>query len=441
MLPSKLQKGLSSPASIDSFRLPFLYNTRTIQRAYSGAADVAYDPTNAVRRRGAETEEDPWRDQDTTQTEGERTGYDGQRSHSYAKGAAAEFRGVAGIKAQGRSSARSSARRPRPKEHDIPFETSSTTGRTAKGVGGSTMTNRELRRFEELFQMGVSRTSQKLPGQQAAESKSLSSKQNRLLNRPKPEFPDLLRPLAEEAALLRAQANSNSDFAPKENNTVISNKTTSAHLDKVKQTMNKAKIDTELWQVLRSQVFKKIESLDLRDEGVDARLQAAMTEDKLRDFELLTETLPSILLHFMKLIQTYFPGSHLGLVLLPSLKKLGSFAFTLGATTELYNQHMQLLYRHYTDLDGICNTLAEMDKEVYEFDVGTQHLLDSIFKHANASRLGKNGPGLQALWLTDRKARALMKLTQWKEVVDEKVMSTRAKAKAAESAGEDLLLE
>lgn len=289
------------------------------------------------------------------------------------------------------------------------------------------MTWVELQRFEKLFRMGTSDTAK--PSQPRAKSQA-SSKQSRSVEYPKPEFPDLLRPLAEEAALMRDQANADpvrsSDLT---GNAAASNERTIAYLEQVKDLMDQTEFDTDLWQVLQDQVFNKIRTLDLRDDqGVDARLQAAMTADKLRDFELLTATLPAILLHYMRSIQSSFPGSSLGLVLLPSLKKLGSFAFTLAATTELFNQHMHLLFNQYSDLDGICNTLAEMDKEVYEFNTGTQKLLTSIFRHANACKYGQNGAALQALWLTDRKARALTKLAKWKEVVDERLTSAAIKA-------------
>ena len=270
------------------------------------------------------------------------------------------------------------------------------------------MTPKELAIFETLF-----RSKQAKP----TDSKKVGEQQQKAPNLAKvvPDFPAPLRALADEAQVLHATATPEAqDDGINGNSSLQTSEAAEKFLSKIKARMDKAQTDAALWEIMTDEVFNNIRALKLDE-------PSARSSMKAEDAEALTRSLPSILLHFMSLMQSTFPGSSYGLAILPALKKLGPSAFALGATTDLHNEHMQILYRQYTDLDSIASTLAEMNKEVYEFNTGTSALLQSIFQRERAATSGRMGPGLQALWSTDRKVRALQKLKQWNQTVQEQV--------------------
>ncbi|EME42500.1 hypothetical protein DOTSEDRAFT_102718, partial [Dothistroma septosporum NZE10] len=312
---------------------------------------------------------------------------------------------------------------------DIPFEGPVPSNDPNVRLRGSTMTPKELAIFETLF-----RSRQKQP----AESKKHKEARSRTTNLAKkvPNFPAPLRALADEAKVSHSTASAEAEG---DSSGISSSLQTSEAAEKLlgerKARMDKAPTDGALWQIMTEEVFNPIKGLNLDDPSASSSMQPY-------DVEALTRSLPSILLHFMSLMQNVLPGSSYGLALLPTLKKLGPSAFALGATTDLYNEHMHILYRQYSDLDSIAATLAEMDKEVYEFNTGTQSLLWSIFQRERAATSGRMGPGMQALWSTDRKTRALEKLRRLDRTVQEQVRAAavrkaREKEFREEADGED----
>ncbi|SMR54518.1 unnamed protein product [Zymoseptoria tritici ST99CH_1E4] len=228
-----------------------------------------------------------------------------------------------------------------------------------------------------------------------------------------PEFPEALRPLVDEAKDLQAQkAKEMSSKPPQQSASTGAQLAPRAqeYLSSTRKLMDTARTEAALWDVLQTKVFQKVESLQL-----ESRYKPS--GGMIRDLNVLTATLPTLLLHFMTRIEISFPRSSLGVMLLPALKKRGPSAFALGATTGLFNHHMSFLYKQYSDLDAIAETLAEMDKNVYNFNSDTRELLAMIFDDAEAASSGQSGPALEALWSTDRRQRALTKLRAWDKVV------------------------
>ncbi|EME80896.1 uncharacterized protein MYCFIDRAFT_85159 [Pseudocercospora fijiensis CIRAD86] len=282
--------------------------------------------------------------------------------------------------------------RPKGKKMErIPFEGSTGSANPDERFENTTMTPRELRIFEELFRQGV-------------KTKPDESKKQ-FISRTQHEFPDLLQPLAEEAEHMRQQA---ALEARAEDPKKLSKREDFEIKDKqsrqIKKRMDEAQTDVELFQVLESEVFSRVRGLG-EDGPIDSAKYAA---------------LPALLQHYISLIEKHYPGSPLGMVLLPELRKLGPSAFALGASTGLYNQHMRMLWEKYTDVDGIVDILTEMDKEVFSFNDDTLELLDQMFEHAASARRGYLGPGRRALWSTDRKERALEKLRKWRAIAGER---------------------
>ncbi|KAF2174106.1 hypothetical protein M409DRAFT_16379 [Zasmidium cellare ATCC 36951] len=362
-----------------------------------------------------------------------------------------------------------------PREEPVPFEGKLPTSDLSARVEGSTMTPKELRIFEQLFRVKPTQVQQDTKADGTPEEKKAleqpvkgshdeipagaafgKAKHHRKLHnkgqlrskapqtnlygvaapQTRREFPDLLRPLAEEAAALRAQeaiGDGEKTIDDRSMSTTAPDDQAAKKLDSIKSSMDEAKTDVALWNVLQLQIFTYVRTLSDSWRPVKAG----------RDFQTLTQTLPQSLLYFMKSLRDSFPGSLLGLVLLPTLKKLGPSAFALGASTELFNEHMWLLYRHYADLDGIAETLSEMDKNVYEFDSGTKDLISTILRDGRKSLNNGFGPGMQALWSTDRKTRGLEKISRWEGVVEERLKAAALRAameeqaKLAEDEGEE----
>lgn len=273
------------------------------------------------------------------------------------------------------------------------------------------MTPREMQVFEELFRKGIA-------SKKDGKMKTGTQKQQ---HQETVQFPELLRPLAEEAEELRRRAaredNKTSSVRP-----VSEFEIKDAQALAIKSLMDNATSDVQLWTILRDQVFDRLRS----------------TPDSIALKSNFT-ALPALLQHYMHLQTSKLPTTHsLGLVVLPELKKLGPLAFALGATTELYNQYMHLLWRQYRDMEAISLVLEEMDREVYSFDHGTLDLLDRILDYASDAADGKLGRAVQALWGMDRKKRGVVKMRDWRRTVNEKLRANALEeAKKAEIGFED----
>ncbi|KXT01717.1 hypothetical protein AC578_2800 [Pseudocercospora eumusae] len=363
MYARKLSSAVSRPKLADACApiLPFLYATRTIRRSYASDGPGYHITSQEEVDAELQAIKERWSSPSRKQTLSE-----------------------------GRSLARS---RPKGAKVDrIPFEGSTGSANPDERFENTTMTPRELRVFEELFRQGV-------------KTKPDESKKQ-FINRTQHEFPELLQPLAEEAEDMRQQAalEAQAEKLEKEQSKREDFEIKDKQSRQIKKRMDEAQTDVELFQILESEVFSRVRGIGA-DGPIDPAKYAA---------------LPALLQHYVSLIEKYFPGSPLGLVLLPELRKLGPSAFALGASTGLYNQHMRMLWQKYTDVDGIVGILAEMDKAVFSFNNDTLELLDQMFVHAGAARRGELGSGRRALWSTDRKERALEKLWRWRTIAGER---------------------
>lgn len=374
----KLSRAVSRPLLVNAHAafLPFLYRTNTICRGVVLHANTP-DPTSPS---GIE-----WEKEKQAIQQKWATGREKSRSIPRSRPSLSQQRSAA-------------ARRPRGKKRNdsIPFEGSTGSTNPDERFENTTLTPRELRIFEELFMKGVKSE----PGESKAQ----------FILRTQRAFPDLLKPLAEEAEVMRRQAMLNAgaetgaEAGQRSANKAKEFEIKDREAKRIQKLMDESKTDIELFRHLETEVFAGLRGLG-EDRPIDSSKYVA---------------LPALLLHYVSLVQKHFPGSPLGLVLVPELKKLGPFAFTLGASTELYNQHMAMLWQKYNDVDGIVDILTEMDKEVYAFNDDTLELLVQMFEHAAAARRGRLGPGIRALWSTDRKERALDKLRTCYTTVSER---------------------
>jgi hypothetical protein len=312
----------------------------------------------------------------------------------------------------------------------------------------STITPSEKRAFEGLFAMKKAAAA-KESGNASKKDKptrelgldaildNAMQKINSADPRRNPQFPAELRPMAEEARIIR-RAELDAAREPKREANV------QRALNRVNALMDQAQTDRELFQILRHDVLSRVAALRLDPITTSYQTELAEMWDrritrnvaKLRpssvhvdDLKVMTANLPNHLLHYMELMRTKFPASQLPLLLINHLKRLGPSAFAMGASTAFYNAHMRLLCAKYpTDLHNIVEVLEEMDRGVYEQDEGTEELLIEILKDAKRLSSGQHGPGLRLLWRTERVTSGLREIARWKEVVTERRQEAVLKA-------------
>lgn len=309
---------------------------------------------------------------------------------------------------------------------------------------GQTMTRHEFNVFKDILAKGATAESAAAAKEAAEREKEDRRKRRRSIDstgrakglvRERVEMPELLRPLAEEAESIsmknqrereeRERAEEEEEARRREKLQVREDQKSVEYLEKMKQAMDDAGTDAELWEVFYKTLQRDIESA----------LSAIDVEEKEGKINLttLTTTLPQLLLHMTTLLRSTFPGSPYLLSLLPTLRNMGPSAFTLGATTNLYNSHIRCLFETYGDLQGIVEMLQEMESDVFEFDEGTSAVLEDIFERAEKAERGEFGSAVKMLWASERRVRELEELERWEKVVAER--RARAEARRVEARG------
>jgi hypothetical protein len=214
-------------------------------------------------------------------------------------------------------------------------------------------------------------------------------------------------------------------------------------LRKYRDAIDKMPSDAELWRFLQ-EIFANIKALGLDDplssanrERQRAKLKTAAenaimqpTGKSLRvtapspieeaDMHKWSTNFPLIINYVLKTFDKNFRGSPFALLVLPALKAVGPSEFTFGASTALFNAHMNLLNRH-GDLEGIMRVLEEMDRQVHPFDEATFDLLNRILRHSQGALRGDFGPGQTLLWSMEHKMRNVKGIHDWAARVQEHI--------------------
>ncbi|KAH9822046.1 hypothetical protein Tdes44962_MAKER04840 [Teratosphaeria destructans] len=340
--------------------------------------------------------------------------------------------------------------RPRhPSTDHVPFDRSGSAG--SIGAPKTTITPGEKRVFEKLFTLKKDKPRRSKPGEQKDDDDDdddesvesiLESAVSRIhaQERPAKEFPAALKPMADEA---RARRERQSADAKEANRTAAIQR----ELDATNALLDAATSDVELLRALETHVLGRVVALNLegtpkseyerdvfrlhirhrrkiRRQKVLARTSGfvndrtgMLTVANQDDLEIMTVNFPDHLLHYMTISPEKFPGSLLSLNLLALLKRLGPAAFALGATTQLYNAHLRLLYSKFPfDLYAVVEVLEEMDRAVYPFDDDTEALLVEILRDAKKYvQRREGGPALEVMWRGAKMTRALQRVLEWRD--------------------------
>lgn len=205
----------------------------------------------------------------------------------------------------------------------------------------------------------------------------------------------------------------------------------------ITQAMAAAQTDAQIWRMLESQVFKpaatQLQGLQARYtstsdynsySGLDStgpilsRLQTANDKELLH----LQSTLPTHLTIVFKHLLTHYPSSLLPLSILPTLERLGHIAVAIGTSTQLYNLHLEQLWKRYgsTRLNDIVEVLKTARNES-KVDSETLGLLNDVLAYKSAAVRGQHGESLRVLWEMEMVRSAMDEVARLRGEVVEKV--------------------
>jgi len=197
---------------------------------------------------------------------------------------------------------------------------------------------------------------------------------------------------------------------------------------RVETLMKGASSDFELWEIMETEVFSLIRKLGLEDAGevprssntkstknkrtsaqkkdVDAAPEAlhslgtfAVDDTGVSPLALYGPLYPAYLLLGIRLLDRYFSkSSSLTLSVLPKIKSLGVISHVLGASSQLYNELIQIYRYRHDNYRGILGLLDEMEHGGIEFDKETLDIVKDIERTQASVKRGEKGEVLQVLW-------------------------------------------
>lgn len=223
--------------------------------------------------------------------------------------------------------------------------------------------------------------------------------------------------------------------------------------DRVEGLMRSAKTDFELWAVLEKEVFPLIAEMGLeeapeekkktpakkkagkksshdQDDTLGVKSERLPVEldslaDRISPLEFYGPLYPSYLLLGLRLLNNSFVRpSPLTLAILPQIKSLGIISHVLGASTQLYNELLQISWYRHDNFRGVLSLLQEMEEFGLEWDTDTLRVIDDIINTQNIIRSGDRGATLKVLWSLPEFAPDRFK--QWKRKIGKAVSKARS---------------
>lgn len=197
-----------------------------------------------------------------------------------------------------------------------------------------------------------------------------------------------------------------------------------AERDRVETLMRNAKTDFALWSIMEAEVFPLISKLGLGEvqkdkpdegrtkkrgrkskkntqsnEGQPTTNSFGHVEDGISPLELYGPLYPSYLLLGLRLLDRSFAKpSPLTLSVLPKIKSLGLISQVLGASTQLYNELMIILWYRRDDFRGVVDLLKEMEQSGLDWDEETLSIVEDIARMQRMALNGSRGPAMKLLW-------------------------------------------
>ncbi|KAL1837804.1 hypothetical protein VTJ49DRAFT_3391 [Mycothermus thermophilus] len=160
---------------------------------------------------------------------------------------------------------------------------------------------------------------------------------------------------------------------------------------RVEAKMEAARSDFELWDVLEEEVFSLVHKLGI--DAVPDKTTESTEKTKKLPLDAYGPLYPAYLLTALRLLDTHFARtSPLALQILPRVKQLGAASYVLGVTTPFYNQLAHIMWNRYGDPAAVFDLLEEMRAAGLYCDETTRKLVLSIQQFFQAVGQGQWGP-------------------------------------------------
>ncbi len=167
--------------------------------------------------------------------------------------------------------------------------------------------------------------------------------------------------------------------------------------NRVEAKMRAAQTDFELWDVLEAEVFPMVHKLGIDEDPAPRRAAKRDRKNKL-PLHIYGPLYPTYLLSALRLLDTHFArSSPLALHLLPRVRELGPASYVLGVSTPFYNEMARLLWNRYGDPAAVFNLLEEMRVAGLYCDEGTRAVVHRIEQFFASVAQGRWGPFLREL--------------------------------------------
>jgi hypothetical protein len=213
--------------------------------------------------------------------------------------------------------------------------------------------------------------------------------------------------------------------------------TQAAAFKQILRGIHDASTDAELWKHLEEGLFIRLKQLDPDSLSGDrlslgaARKQRSSTKMRRLELRELQSNYAPVIVTAIRQLRDRFPSSTLALAILPVVKSLGRWSYTVGASTELYNEHMAAVWNAYADFRQIDELLHDMDNNGHEFDSDTLGLVESIQREREYGISGQDGEVSRLIWDTALVQSGWQKLADWPSVIKER-LAEAARRKADE---------
>ncbi|KAK4097038.1 hypothetical protein N658DRAFT_500912 [Parathielavia hyrcaniae] len=174
--------------------------------------------------------------------------------------------------------------------------------------------------------------------------------------------------------------------------------------NRVDAKMRAAKTDFQVWDVLEQEVFPMVRKLGIDEDPSKPEPTTPKRGGKRKavkpelPLHIYGPLYPAYLLNALRILDTQFArSSPLALHILPRVKELGPASFVLGVSTPFYNELARILWSRYGDPTAVFNLLEEMRSAGLFTDEGTRALVHQIEQFLRSVSQGNWGPFLREL--------------------------------------------
>lgn len=195
---------------------------------------------------------------------------------------------------------------------------------------------------------------------------------------------------------------------------------------RVERWMARAESDFQLWKSMTRDVFRMVgrlgigEKPTLKDEATPASTEdMAKREKKGLNIYVHGPLYPLFLLKGLRLLDKAFEKpSALALSVLPRVKELGLASYVLGASTPFYNTLMGIYWYRYGDVSAVFNLLEEMRRAGLSFDEDSLEILRDMDKTLVPYAEGENGQFVKELaTMPEYEAVFDSRLPHWENII------------------------